>query len=234
MTPTSGGFWDLIRVASPFAQLILAILATMSIISWAIILEKILLIARTKAASRAMTYYRWRQFDPRNLYMEARRFSNSPMAWAYLQIYSPLFERGDIPGRDPELVGREFGRAAAKKLAHAERFMSFLATCSAAGPFLGLLGTVWGIISAFQRIGVWGGANIAVVAPGIAEALVATAFGLGAAIPALVAYNLFSSWIRKEAARVEEFGEDLIYAVGRWSEGLGDTTRADGQRYEKV
>lgn len=234
MAPIGGGFWDLVRVASPFAQFILAILAVMSIISWAVILEKILLIMRMKSASDAMSHYRWRQFDPRNLYMEARRFSSAPMAWAYLQIYSPMFDRGDIPGRDPELVGREFGRAAARRLARAERFMPFLATCSAAGPFLGLLGTVWGIISAFQRIGVWGGANIAVVAPGIAEALVATAVGLGTAIPALVAYNLFSSWLRKEAAKVEEFGEDLVYAVGQWSAGLGDTTRADGQRYEKV
>ena len=225
MTPHGGGFLELIRVASPFAQLILFILGVMSVISWAIIIEKIWLVLRTRSDSEALSHYRWRQFDPRNLFMDARRFYRSPIAQAYLDIYTPLFERGDIPGRDPELVGREFGRAAALQLARAERFLPFLATCSAAGPFLGLLGTVWGIISAFQRIGVWGSANIAVVAPGIAEALVATAAGLGTAIPALVVYNLFTSWIRKDAKRIEDFGEDLVYAVGHWSANLDETAR---------
>jgi biopolymer transport protein TolQ len=225
MPPHGGGFWDLVRVASPFAQLILLILGVMSVISWAIIIEKIVLVLRTRSDSRALSHYRWRQFDPRNLFTEARRYSRAPIAQAYLRIYNNLFERGDIAGRDAELVGREFGREAAVHLARAERFLPFLATCSGAGPFLGLLGTVWGIISAFQRIGVWGSANIAVVAPGIAEALVATAVGLGTAIPALVAYNLFSSWIRKEAARVEAFGEDLVFAVGQWSASLGEAAR---------
>jgi biopolymer transport protein TolQ len=103
----------------------------------------------------------------------------------------------------------------AEELSRAERFLPFLATCSSAGPFLGLLGTVWGIISAFQRIGIWGSANIAVVAPGIAEALVATAIGLFAAIPALVAYNFISNWLRKEAERAETFGDDLTFAISR-------------------
>ncbi len=225
MTPHGGGFWELIRVASPFAQLILVILGMMSVISWAIIIEKILFVLRSKSDSETLSRYRWRQFDPHNLFMEARRFYRAPAARAYLQVYNYLFERGDIPGRDPELVSREFGRAAAAQLARAERFLPFLATCSSAGPFLGLLGTVWGIISAFQRIGIWGSANIAVVAPGIAEALVATAVGLGTAIPALVAYNLFTSRIRKEAARLEAFGEDLVFAVGQWSANPGQTTR---------
>jgi biopolymer transport protein TolQ len=225
MTPHGGGFWELVRVASPFAQLILLILGIMSVISWAIIIEKIVFVLRSKSDSETLSRYRWRQFEPHNLFQEARRFYRAPAARAYLHIYNHLFERGDMPGRDPELVGREFGRAAAAELARAERFLPFLATCSSAGPFLGLLGTVWGIISAFQRIGIWGSANIAVVAPGIAEALVATAVGLGTAIPALIAYNLFSSRIRKEAARLEEFGEDLVFAVGQWSANEDQTTR---------
>ena len=75
---------------------------------------------------------------------------------------------------------------------------------------------MWGIISAFQRIGIWGSANIAVVAPGIAEALVATAIGLFVAIPALVAYNFVSNWLRKEAERTEVFGDDLAFAIDRY------------------
>ncbi len=225
MTPHGGGFWDLVRVASPFAQLILLILGVMSVISWAIIIEKIWLVLRTRSDTEALTRYRWRNFDPRKLFMDARRFDKSPIARAYLAIYEPLFERADMPGRDAELVGREFGRAASAQLSRADRFLPFLATCSSAGPFLGLLGTVWGIISAFQRIGVWGSTNIAVVAPGIAEALVATAVGLGTAIPALVAYNLFTSWIRKQTGQIEAFGEDLVFAVSRWSESLSEPAR---------
>jgi biopolymer transport protein TolQ len=128
-----------------------------------------------------------------------------------------LFDRGSQEGTDGDVVSREFGRAASKELSRAERFLPFLATCSSAGPFLGLLGTVWGIITAFQRIGIWGSANIAVVAPGIAEALVATAVGLFVAIPALIAYNFISNWIRKEAERTEIFGDDLAFAVDRLS-----------------
>ena len=134
-------------------------------------------------------------------------------------VHRDIIERGGDAANDGELIGREFARAVAVELNRAERFLPFLATCSSAGPFLGLLGTVWGIITAFQRIGVWGSANIAVVAPGIAEALIATAVGLFTAIPALVAYNFISNWLRKEAERAEEFGGDLAYAIDRYSKG---------------
>jgi biopolymer transport protein TolQ len=216
MTPGGGSFWDLVLVASPFAKFILAILGVMSVISWTIIIDKLVLMARVKGADQGMQRYRWRQFDPRTLASEARRFSQAFSARAYLYVHREIIERGGEDARDGEFVGREFARAAAAEISRAERFLPFLATCSSAGPFLGLLGTVWGIIVAFQRIGVWGSANIAVVAPGIAEALVATALGLFVAIPALVSYNFISTWLRKEAERTENFADDLGFALDRY------------------
>ncbi|HEY3296964.1 MAG TPA: MotA/TolQ/ExbB proton channel family protein [bacterium] len=219
MTPGGGSFWDLVQVASPFAKFILAVLAVMSVVSWTIIIDKFLLIARVRSANKGMARYRWSTFDPRALSSEARRYPQSFMSRAYMFVHRDIIERGGEGAMDGELIGREFARSVAEELNRAERFLPFLATCSSAGPFLGLLGTVWGIITAFQRIGVWGSANIAVVAPGIAEALIATAVGLFSAIPALVAYNFFSNWLRKEAERAEEFGSDLAFAVDRYAKG---------------
>ena len=217
MTPENGGFWDLISIASPFAKFILLILAVMSVLSWAIIIDKLVLLMRVRRANAGMASYRWRQFEPRSLVTEARRYNAAFAARAWLTVYRDLFDRGSPDAQDADIVAREFGRAASREMNKAERFLPFLATCSSAGPFLGLLGTVWGIISAFQRIGIWGSANIAVVAPGIAEALVATAVGLFVAIPALISFNFFSNWLRKEAERTELFADDLAFAVDRYS-----------------
>jgi biopolymer transport protein TolQ len=217
MMPQNGSFWDLVTIASPFAKFILLILAVMSVASWTIILEKVLLLSRVRKANRNMGRYRWTQFEPRALANEAKRNLAAFVARAYLLAYRDILERGGEAALDGELVGREFARNVAGELTRAERFLPFLATCSSAGPFLGLLGTVWGIITAFQRIGVWGSANIAVVAPGIAEALIATAVGLFAAIPALIAYNFFSHWLRKEAERADGFADDLSFAIDRYA-----------------
>jgi biopolymer transport protein TolQ len=218
MTPQNGSFWELVQVASPFAKFILLILAVMSVASWTVILDKILLISRVREANRSMGRYRWTQFDPRSLAQESKRHAAAFVARAYLLVYRDVLERGGENVLDGEFIGREFARNVARELTKAERFLPFLATCSSAGPFLGLLGTVWGIITAFQRIGIWGSANIAVVAPGIAEALIATAVGLFAAIPALIAYNFVSNWLRKEAERADAFADDLSFAIDRYAQ----------------
>jgi biopolymer transport protein TolQ len=207
--------WQLLAAASPFAKFILLILGVMSLLSWTVILDKFIMWQRVRKDSKGFEGYSWKNFEPRNLFGEARRYGQAFPARAYMYAHRELFERGVPDDLDGELVAREYARAASYHLNRAERFLPFLATCSAAAPFLGLLGTVWGIISAFQRIGIWGNASIAVVAPGIAEALVATAFGLFVAIPALIAYNFFSNWLRKEAEKAEAFGDDLAFAVDR-------------------
>ena len=215
MTTGTESIWQLLAAASPFAKFILMILLVMSLLSWTVILDKFIMWWRVRNDSKGFAGYNWKQFEPRSLFSDARRYGQSFSARAYMYAHRELFERGTPDDLDGELVIREYSRAAVHFLNRAERFLPFLATCSAAAPFLGLLGTVWGIISAFQRIRIWGNASIGVVAPGIAEALVATALGLFVAIPALIAYNFFSNWLRKEAEKAEAFGEDLAFAVDR-------------------
>lgn len=211
----SESIWQLLTVASPFAKFVLFILAAMSVLSWTVILDKVVMWLKVRKDSKGFDGYNWRHFEPRSLFSEARRYGHAFPARAYMYAHREIFDRGVPDDLDGEMVAREYARAAAHHLNRAERFLPFLATCSAAAPFLGLLGTVWGIISAFQRIGIWGNASIAVVAPGIAEALVATAFGLFVAIPALIAYNFFSNWLRKEAEKAESFADDLAFAIDR-------------------
>ena len=96
-----------------------------------------------------------------------------------------------------------------------ERYLPFLATTASSAPFIGLFGTVWGIMSAFHGIGQQGSASLAVVAPGISEALIATAAGLGAAIPAVIAYNYFVNQVKRWATEMEGFSLDLLNLFAR-------------------
>src|SRR5437588_119544 len=105
--------------------------------------------------------------------------------------------------------------AGSSEVARMERYLPFLATVASSAPFIGLFGTVWGIMTAFQGIGQQGSANLAVVAPGISEALIATAAGLGAAIPAVMGYNFFVNRVRHWATEMEGFTMDLLNLVAR-------------------
>ena len=106
-------------------------------------------------------------------------------------------------------------RAAAHEVSRLERYLPFLATTASATPFIGLFGTVWGVMTAFHGIGQQGSASLAVVAPGISEALIATAFGLGAAIPAVIAYNYFVNRVKHWATEMEGFTMDLLNLLSR-------------------
>ena len=109
-----------------------------------------------------------------------------------------------------ESVNRALRRAAALEVARLEHYLPFLATTASATPFIGLFGTVWGVMAAFHGIGAQGSASLAVVAPGISEALVATAAGLGAAIPAVIGYNYFVNRVKHWATEMEGFTLDLL------------------------
>ena len=120
----------------------------------------------------------------------------------------------------PQLIGIEnFARALRKasdiQIASLESRLGFLATTGSTGPFIGLFGTVWGIMNAFQKIGNTGQASLAVVAPGISEALIATAIGLATAIPAVVAYNHFVSQVKREELEISNFSSDLMNVAKR-------------------
>lgn len=222
----TAGVLDLIWSAGPVAKLVLAILAIFSIISWALIVEKWWQLRRVR--SRTVAFLK--------VFREARRlsavapvakkFRDSPLAQLYVAAYQELsstpealdhgVDDADDGGGDRlAAVDRAMRRQAGMEIALLERYLPFLATTASACPFIGLFGTVWGVMSAFHGIGAQGSASLAVVAPGISEALIATAAGLGAAIPAVIGYNYFVNRVKHWATEMEGFTLDLLNMLSR-------------------
>ncbi|MBI3332614.1 MAG: MotA/TolQ/ExbB proton channel family protein [Candidatus Omnitrophica bacterium] len=198
-----GSAFELALHASLFVKLILGVLIGFSVGSWAVIVYKY---GHFRAASRESSSFleRFRAGgDPQDLLRTARALEVSPLARLFRSVYPP---RGSLTR---EHLDRSLKR---QEMAEGQRlhgFLIFLAVTGSAAPFIGLLGTVWGIINAFRGIGAAGSASLAVVAPGIAEALITTAAGLAAAIPAVVAYNSYLAWARRIMLQTESFSEEL-------------------------
>ncbi len=221
------GILALVWTSGPIAKVVLLVLLFFSIVSWALIVEKAWQLRRV----------RWQTFEflkifregrrPSTIYGAARRTRESPLAQLYVAAYqegagaSELSERvaddldEGLPADRLEAVNRALRRAAAHEVAQLERYLPFLATTASATPFIGLFGTVWGIIAAFHGIGQQGSASLAVVAPGISEALIATAAGLGAAIPAVIGYNYFVNRVKHWATEMDGFTLDLLNLLSR-------------------
>ncbi len=186
-----------------FVKAILFVLAGFSIISWAIILYKY---DHLNAASRESELFLTAfesSSDPKGLLEETKMFRASPLVHLFRAAYPA---HGPVPR---EKISRSLRRQEIVETEKLHVYLTFLATTGSTAPFVGLLGTVWGIINAFHSIGAAGSASLAVVAPGIAEALVTTAGGLAAAIPAVMAYNYYLSWIRRITLEMEDFSEQL-------------------------
>lgn len=132
---------------------------------------------------------------------------------AVAQVAQVARTRASLGKREIELLEGTLERSVTDQLMKLDQYLIFLATTSAAGPLLGLLGTVWGIMMAFRQMGVHGNASISVVAPGISEALITTAAGLIVAIPALVAYNFLVNQIKSEATQMENFAGEFVARV---------------------
>ena len=227
--PTNGGMTvgvlDLILNAGPVAKFVLTVLAIFSIVCWALIIEKWWQFRRIRLETVLFlrAFREGRRFSV--VYGAARKHRESPLAQLYASAYqevggaNPLPEMVDQVLDDPEegppverleAVERAMRRAASAEISRMERYLPFLATTASASPFIGLFGTVWGVMESFRGIGAQGSASLAVVAPGISEALIATAAGLGAAIPAVMAYNFFVSRVKHWAAEMEGFSLDLL------------------------
>jgi biopolymer transport protein TolQ len=147
-------------------------------------------------------------------YIETKGRANDPLSRVFV---AGMYECFDQKGkRSPRArAERALNNAATREINHLEKHTSFLATVGSAGPFLGLFGTVWGIMNSFQSIAATNNTSLSVVAPGIAEALFATAIGLFAAIPATIFYNKFNTEIAKVANEVDDFVDELIIYVER-------------------
>ncbi len=202
LTP-HGGMLDMLLNATLTVKFVLAILVCMSLASWSIIFLKLFTLssARKDAAHDSKLFQ-----ESENLKMAMRAVSqnkNSPCYAVGLQAFEELMrmEEADLDPAEKSRVAmdnirRTLRQAVASELGMLTKSLSFLATCANATPFIGLFGTVWGIMNSFHSIGLQQSAALAAVAPGISEALVATAIGLGVAIPATLAYNFFLGYIR--------------------------------------
>ena len=206
---------------------ILLILSTFSVISWGIIVNRFRRFNRIRQEeSQFLQLYEQNPIDQHTLRSQAQALAYSPSSAVYLGITDRLPESSDLftsrPPMEAKHTERSPNRQYLEKVAQyiiqnqigqQEAYLPFLATTGNLTPFIGLLGTVLGIINAFHEIGLQGSASIAAVAPGVSEALVATAAGLFAAIPAVMAYNYFLSRIRRMSFRVEAFTIEFLNTI---------------------
>ncbi|MDP2167106.1 MAG: protein TolQ [Thermodesulfovibrionales bacterium] len=183
---------------------VLAVLMFFSVVSWAIIFFKRRHLSQAKKETAQFMRAYMTSKDLKELLAASKRLNISPIANVFKAVSAePLH-------RDTQEVRRMLRRYEALETAKLDRHLNFLATTGSTTPFIGLFGTVWGIMNSFRGIGAAGSASLAVVAPGIAEALIATALGLLAAIPAVIAYNYYLSRVRGMIIEMEDFSEDLL------------------------
>jgi biopolymer transport protein TolQ len=199
---------DILRQASPITQVVLAILLIFSIGSWGIIFSKALLFRKINKESETFwkIFRRGKSASEVSTACEALRFT--PL----VPVFNAAFER---PSASVAALQRTVQRASTSQMGRLERRMNFLATTASVAPFIGLLGTVLGVMNSFLGLGNANTATLRAVAPGIAEALIATAFGLFAAIPAVIAYNHFLYRLRNVAAELDELQVEMLASAER-------------------
>ncbi len=213
-----GEIIDLVGETGPVAKTVLLLLLIFSLISWAIILSKWSVLRRARVQSgRFVRAFRKAQ-RLQDVSAVADQFRPSPLVGVFEGGFEEYRRQGGISSglvRSPLAVQRAMQIANSEELSRFERNLPWLAITGAVTPFIGLFGTVWGIIDAFHGLGTAGAATLRAVAPGISEALITTAAGLAAAIPAVIAYNLIGGSIREFASRGDDFALEMLNAVER-------------------
>ncbi len=213
--------------SGPVVGGVLAVLVLCSVLCWAIILYKYREIRRAGRQSREFLEMFWDTKGLQTVFAASRDLTDSPLAELFREGYrewNRVRARFETPAAvDEDDLSTEVGRietvqrtlrlVTEAEITRLERMLVFLATVAGAAPFVGLFGTVWGIMDSFREIGLTGSANLAVVAPGISEALIATATGLAAAIPAVVAYNYFNNAIKIMATEMDAFSAEFLNIV---------------------
>ncbi len=225
-----GGFWSLILNSGPIAIAVLLVLLFFSILSWAIIIRKYNTFTKVEAESLEFHEEFQRRSSLSDIYRECERFPMSPLAGIFKSGYVELNHRvqsarsrasnPDDAQREAVVNGldgldRALRKAAMAEMLTMETSLNWLATTGSVTPFIGLFGTVVGIINAFQGLGEGGPTTIQSVAPGISEALIATAGGLFAAIPAVIGYNYFLNRLRHFGAEMDDFAAEFLNLVER-------------------
>jgi biopolymer transport protein TolQ len=221
----TAGIVELVLNAGPVAKFVLLVLLIFSVVCWALIVEKWWHFRRVRQQTIEFVKVFREGRRPSVVLGATKKYRESPLARMYAAAYqefSGITEAVDRVMDDDELgrdrleaIDRAMRRTTALEIARLERYLPFLATTASSTPFIGLFGTVWGIMAAFHGIGKQGSASLAVVAPGISEALVATAAGLAAAIPAVIGYNYFVNRVKHWATEMDGFRMDVLNLLTR-------------------
>jgi len=227
-----GSLLDMILNASFMVQFVLISLLFFSVISWAIIFMKYRMLKKAKRENTTFLEMYLKSGKLSDVFTLSNKFSYSNVAKVFRAGYAeqvtlnkfmkenPSVPEGSAPSafeiKGIDNIERTFHRAGSTEIAKMESTLGFLATTGSVCPFIGLFGTVWGIMDTFRGIGTKGSATLAVVAPGISEALVATAAGLAAAIPAVVFYNYFQNNIKVMVMEMDSFISELLNILERY------------------
>ena len=221
------GILDLVRGSSLIVQGVLYLLILFSVVSWGIIFYKYRQVRISKNESERFVEIFWESRNLASIHDASRELRSSPVAQVFRAGYEELLrvsrskkESSHGEGLSTELGGvdnvtRAMKRATSVEITKLEKSLTFLATTASTTPFIGLFGTVWGIMNAFRGLSVTHSSSIQAVAPGIAEALIATAAGLAAAIPALMAYNHFVQKIKVLTADMDNFSHEFLNIAER-------------------
>jgi biopolymer transport protein TolQ len=214
--------WTLVLTSGPMAKFVLFVLLAFSILSWGIMAERWRTFRRAERETDAFLERFYKGGGLAAVQDATASLHWSPVADVFRAGFRELSLNPPAPGGwdagAQAALDRMLRKSSSAQMTSLERSLGFLATTGSATPFIGLFGTVWGIMNAFRGIGASGTASLAAYAPGIAEALVATAAGLAAAIPAVIGYNHFLGRVRTMEARIEEFIADFLNrAQGRRS-----------------
>ncbi len=199
--------WEMVKTSQPVPITVMALLLILSLLSWAIVFSKYSLFRNANAANQQFLRAFRKATALEQVALASEQFRDSPLVTVFDFGYSEVDRQRKVRGRltNPLALERTLQLGISEEIAKLERNMSWLATTATVSPFIGLFGTVWGIIDAFQALGLAGATSMRAVAPGIAHALVATALGLAAAIPAAVFYNHFGHILKELGARMEDF-----------------------------
>jgi biopolymer transport protein TolQ len=228
----NASLFDMVASAGVVVKLVLLVLLICSVISWAIILMKYFNIRKITRENELFLNSYMKSTKLSEILPEAKRFRDSTLAEVFRAGYTELGKlartvRGSQPGKEVDAGGqgleivdidnveRAMNRACGAETTKLEATLGFLATTGSASPFIGLFGTVWGIMDTFKGIGARGSATLAVVAPGISEALIATAAGLAAAIPAVIFYNYYLNRIKNLTLDMDHFVLEMLNIVER-------------------
>ncbi|MFQ5427593.1 MAG: protein TolQ [Thermodesulfobacteriota bacterium] len=217
------GLWSMVSHAGPIVKLVLLLLLAFSIFSWAIIVYKLMLLKKIEKETGRFYEVFWEKRQFSHIASIAGSYRHTPLVPLFTAVYNELSNVMKSSSDDKTALGREnvdrieriLKKTGLKQSTRMEYAVSFLATAGNTAPFIGLFGTVWGIMTSFQDIGASGAANLAVVAPGISEALVATAMGLVVAIPAVVGYNHITTKINRVTSEMDNFSSDLLNIVAK-------------------